>query len=85
MIQHYAHAAFPIGGSECAQVSREALLAIAQRLANCSDAAIPLKPRQIPLLKAAIHWYFTEIKTDEALKIQLLQQLKSPQRRQNLH
>ena len=31
-IEVYAHAAFPPGGSECAQASRESLLAVTQQL-----------------------------------------------------
>lgn len=76
VIQHYAHTAFPIGGSECAQASREALLALAHRLEHCTAMSLPINPRQAPMLKAAIKWYFSEIETDQALQARLLQQLQ---------
>ena len=60
-LAEYAYAAYPPGGSECAQVSRETLLTSAQEVANHaadSDGAT-LSRRQRVLLKAAVQWYFS--------------------------
>ena len=58
----YATAAFPPGGSECAQVSRETLLESAREIAaqGASAAGAHLRRRQRTLLKAAVQWYFSE-------------------------
>lgn len=57
----YAHAAFPDGGSECAQVSREALLDTANLCRQHSGGELSLRKRQMPQLRAAVAWYFTEV------------------------
>jgi hypothetical protein len=57
----YAHAAFPEGGSECAQVSREALLDTAKHCREHRGGTIGLRKRQLPQLRAAVNWYFTDI------------------------
>ena len=58
----YAYAAFPPGGSECAQVSRETLLESARQIA--AQAATPdgaqLRRRQRKVFKTALQWYFSE-------------------------
>lgn len=58
----YAHAAYPPGGSECAQVAREVLQTSAQTIA--ADAATPtgaeLSRRQRSMIKAAVQWYFSD-------------------------
>lgn len=69
----YAHAAFPDGGSECAQVSREALLDTARHVRAHSGGPLSLRRRQLPQLRAATEWYFSEgsnaqTKTAEALR-----------------
>jgi hypothetical protein len=56
----YAHAAFPEGGSECAQVSREALLDTAKRCRDHRGGTLPLRKRQLAQLRAAVDWYFAE-------------------------
>jgi hypothetical protein len=60
-ITAYAHAAFPDGGSECAQVSREALLETARQVHAHPGGTIGLRKRQMPQLRAAVNWYFAEI------------------------
>lgn len=57
----YAHAAFPTGGSECAQVSREALLATAHSCAGHAGGPLSLRKRQMAQLRAAVDWYFSEV------------------------
>jgi hypothetical protein len=57
----YAHAAFPEGGSECAQVSRETLLDTARRCRDHGGGPLPLRRRQLAQLRAAVNWYFSEV------------------------
>lgn len=76
IISTYAHTAFPIGGSECAQATRESLLDMANRLAICNDESFALNPRQRPMLKSAINWYFSEVVTDQLQHDNLLNKLK---------
>jgi hypothetical protein len=56
----YAHAAFPMGGSECAQVSREALLDTAGLCQAHQGGPLTLRKRQLAQLRAAVDWYFSE-------------------------
>jgi hypothetical protein len=59
-IEVYAHAAYPIGGSDCAQVSREALLDSAIAFASLeTDGIVQVRKRQRGPLKAAVDWYFS--------------------------
>lgn len=55
----YAHAAYPPGGSECAQVSHQALLDSARALSQSMGEA-ELRKRQRSIIKTAIAWYFSE-------------------------
>lgn len=73
VLQHYAYAAYPVGGSECAQASREAVLTLANNFATC-QTKLELRPRQRPLLKSAIQWYYTDYNHEPALAEWLLQQ-----------
>jgi len=74
VLQHYAYAAYPVGGSECAQASREAVLTLANNFTTC-QTILELRPRQRPMLKSAIQWYYTDYKHEPALAEWLLQQL----------
>lgn len=56
VIRAYADAAFPAGGSECAQVSRAALLDTAAQCEAHAGGALSLRRRQLPVLRAAVHW-----------------------------
>ena len=56
----YAHAAYPVGGSDCAQVSRDALLDSAKAFSSLeTDGIVQLRKRQRRPLKAAVDWYFS--------------------------
>ena len=58
ILNHYANVAFPLGGSDCAAASREALQAIADNIAQNELAEI--SRRQRPMLKSAVKWFYTE-------------------------
>ena len=60
-INSYALAAYPPGGSECAQVSRETLQESARTIASdaASEHGAQLRRRQRTQLKAAVKWYFS--------------------------
>ena len=60
-IREYAHAAYPEGGSDCAQVARYTLLELAQQIdagitSGCQRVEISRRPRA--MVKAAIAYYF---------------------------
>ena len=59
-VRAYAHAAFPPGGSECAQVSREALLDTASHCDTHPGGELALRKRQMPQIRAAVRWYFSD-------------------------
>lgn len=56
----YAYAAFPPGGSECAQVSRAALLDTARGCMEHGGGALRVRRRQLAQLRAAVRWYRDE-------------------------
>ena len=56
----YADAAYPPGGSECAQATNQTLKDLAGRISRSAEQAFILKKRQLPLIKAAIRWYYSE-------------------------
>jgi len=59
-IEVYAHAAYPVGGSDCAQVSRDALLVSAKAFSSIeTDGIVQVRKRQRRPLKAAVDWYFS--------------------------
>ena len=58
-VRAYAHTAFPPGGSECAQVSREALLDAAAGIAT-TEGELVLRRRQLAQMRAAVEWYFED-------------------------
>lgn len=73
-IQIYAQAAYPPGGSECAQSAREALLVTAQKLLQDfnSDSGTSKMSRRIRShVKAALEYYF-EIHPGYSTQQQLL-------------
>lgn len=76
IISIYAHAAFPVGGSECAQATRESLLDMALRLSECQEKNFLINARQSPMLKSAIDWYYSEIEMDNTQQKALLIQIK---------
>lgn len=62
VIRSYGNAAFPLGGSECSQASREALHSIGERIENhaAGDGA-QVSRRQQRLLRSAVSWYCKEV------------------------
>lgn len=58
ILKHYADVAFPLGGSDCAAASREALQTIADNIMQSEIAEI--NRRQRPMLKSAVKWFYTE-------------------------
>lgn len=59
-IRAYAQAAYPEGGSECAQVARAALLDAAESCGAHEAGDLALRRRQLALLRACVRWYFSE-------------------------
>ncbi len=59
-LRQYAHAAWPIGGSECAQASRDSVLTLCDQLeaelASANDQ-ISLNKRQRSVYKAALEFH----------------------------
>lgn len=58
ILEIYANAAYPLGGSECAAASREALQHIAKNL--ISSDYVSISTRQRPMLKSALKWFYSE-------------------------
>jgi len=58
----YAHAAYPVGGTECSQVAHETLLESARTLMQISETnkQVELRKRQRSIFSAAVDWYFSE-------------------------
>ncbi|MCB1802094.1 MAG: hypothetical protein KDI82_10450 [Gammaproteobacteria bacterium] len=60
VIRSYALAAYPPGGSECAQVAREALLDAASQIAGHQGGLLQVRKRLLPQLRAAVRWCLTQ-------------------------
>ena len=62
ILNHYANVAYPMGGSDCAAASREALQIIASTIIQAQGAGelAELSRRQRPVLKAAVKWFYTD-------------------------
>ncbi len=73
-IAAYAHAAFPKGGSECAQSSREALLETAHACQLHGGGELALRKRQLGLIRAALRWYADAYPDDDPASIAFLRQ-----------
>ena len=58
----YAHAAYPLGGTECSQVAHETLLDSARTLMTLNDeiTSVELRKRQRSIFAAAIDWCFSD-------------------------
>ena len=82
-LRSYADAAYPAGGSECAQVARETLrdsaALIARDAAGANGAA--LRRRQRVLIRAATTWFCEDRCIDELERRRLLQLLDAPEAR----
>lgn len=59
-LRAYAVTAYPPGGSECAQVAREALFDTAAHCDAHTGGELTLRKRQLPQVRAALRWYFNE-------------------------
>ena len=59
-VRAYAEAAYPPGGSECAQVAHQTLLDTASACEIHTDGALRLRKRQLPMLRAAVRWSLSE-------------------------
>lgn len=66
-LRAYAEAAYPPGGSECAQVARETLRdsAAAIEQAASSDQGAQLRRRQRALIRTAVAWYHNDQQQDD--------------------
>lgn len=62
ILNHYANVAYPIGGSDCASASREALQSIATKLLQAQSEGVEaeISRRQRPVLKSAVTWFYTK-------------------------
>ncbi len=62
ILKHYADVAFPLGGSDCAAASREALQSIAQNIMQSNQETKPaeISRRQRPMLRSAVKWFYTQ-------------------------
>lgn len=60
-ISEYAYAAYPEGGSECAQVARYTLLELAADIdagITATNETVEVSKRPRPMVKAALEYYF---------------------------
>ena len=71
----YADAAYPPGGSECSQASNQSLKQLAESFLIANKTPLKLKKRQLPMIKAAIRWFYSPDSTyqgEEAIDPELL-------------
>ena len=55
----YADAAYPPGGSECAQASNQTLKDLAMAIQQSYEIPFTYKKRQKPMLTAAVRWFYS--------------------------
>lgn len=70
-IREYAHAAYPEGGSECAQVARYTLLELAADIEagiNSENETVEVSKRPKAMVKAALEYYFNRADEMQGLK-----------------
>ena len=70
-IREYAHAAYPEGGSECAQVARYTLLELAADIEagiNSENQTVEVSKRPKAMLQAALEYYFNRADESQGLK-----------------
>lgn len=62
ILKHYVDVAFPLGGSDCAAASREAIQQIANKimLSDSNEKQAEISRRQRPMLKSAVKWFYTQ-------------------------
>lgn len=59
-VRAYAEAAYPSGGSECAQVARAALVDVAALCEAHSGGHLVLRRRLMPQVRAAVRWCLSQ-------------------------
>jgi len=67
-IRDYALAAYPEGGSDCAQVARSALLDLAAQIEagiHANSAAVLISRRPRAMVKAAFTWYYDRLDAEQ--------------------
>lgn len=66
VLRVYVNAAYPRNGSECSQATRAALIQLAEQITLASEESVPvlLQRRQLPTLRTAVEWYFSEIQKE---------------------
>jgi uncharacterized protein YjhX (UPF0386 family) len=78
VLRVYVNSAYPQNGSECSQATRSSLLQLAEKIAVSSGSGQPvtLQKRQLPLIRSAVAWYFSEVQSDmEQVREALLKRL----------
>jgi hypothetical protein len=66
VLRVYTNAAYPRNGSECSQATRAALMQLAEEIALAGEHArsVQLQRRQLPTLRTAVEWYFSEVQKE---------------------
>ncbi len=67
-IRDYARAAYPEGGSDCAQVARSALLDLAAQIEagiHAGSEAVLISRRPRAMVKAAFSWYYDRLDAEQ--------------------
>lgn len=59
----YINAAYPPDGSECSQATRSSLMQLVEKIGRkaAQQQTVNLPRRQLPMLRTAVDWYFSEI------------------------
>lgn len=60
ILHHYAEVAYPLGGSDCAAASREAVQTLVNKFRQSECVEIEISRRQRPMLKTAVKWFYTD-------------------------
>jgi len=74
-IREYAHAAYPVGGTECAQLARYTLLELAAEIEagiTGENESIEVSKRPRAMVRAALEYYFN--RADEARRLTSIRQ-----------
>ena len=75
IVRCYAQAAYPEGGSECAQAARETLIDVATQCESHPGGVLSLRRKLLPQLRAAVRWYLSEHHIPPAASLQDLEAL----------
>jgi len=74
-VHAYVNAAYPQGGSECAQVARTTLLDTAEQCFAHRAGVLRLRRRQLSQLRAATRWWFSENAAEDVESRRALERL----------